>query len=67
VLWRGEVCPQTIWFCENPDGTLLRITDDQSRSVPDYNGQVTAKGYDNMTGLGVPNGQAFITALRKLG
>jgi hypothetical protein len=28
---------------------------------------VTAKGYDNMTGLGVPNGQAFIKALRKLG
>ncbi|HTJ72903.1 MAG TPA: protease pro-enzyme activation domain-containing protein [Actinospica sp.] len=27
--------------------------------------QVTAKGYDTMTGLGTPNGQAFITALRK--
>jgi hypothetical protein len=66
-LWRGEVCPQTVWFCENPDGTLLRVTDDQSRSVPGYNWQVTEKGYDNMTGLGVPNGQAFITALRKLG
>jgi hypothetical protein len=27
-------------------------------------GQVTRKGYDNMTGLGTPNGQSFISALR---
>jgi hypothetical protein len=32
-----------------------------------YSGQVTAKGYDNTTGIGVPRGQAFITALRNLG
>ena len=32
-----------------------------------YNGQVTRKGYDNMTGVGTPNGQNFITALRGLG
>jgi hypothetical protein len=31
-----------------------------------YTGQVTLKGYDNMTGLGTPNGQKFVTALRKL-
>ena len=31
-----------------------------------YTGQVTLKGYDNMTGLGTPNGQSFITALRKI-
>jgi hypothetical protein len=29
--------------------------------------QLTLPGYDNMTGLGVPNGQIFITDLRKLG
>jgi hypothetical protein len=29
-----------------------------------YTGQVTLSGYDTMTGLGTPNGQAFITALR---
>jgi subtilase family serine protease len=29
--------------------------------------QVTAKGYDTMTGLGTPNGHAFITALRDSG
>jgi hypothetical protein len=26
--------------------------------------QVTAKGYDTMTGVGTPNGAAFITGLR---
>jgi subtilase family serine protease len=67
VLWRAVVCPETVWFCENPEGgAKLWLTDDQSPSVPGYTGQVTAKGYDNMTGVGVPNGQAFITALRKL-
>jgi subtilase family serine protease len=30
----------------------------------DYTNQVTAKGYDTMTGVGSPNGQAFISALR---
>jgi hypothetical protein len=29
-----------------------------------YTGQVTLKGYDNMTGLGTPDGQSFINALR---
>jgi hypothetical protein len=32
-----------------------------------YTGQVTRPGYDNMTGLGVPNGQIFIEDLRRLG
>jgi hypothetical protein len=31
-----------------------------------YTGQVTLKGYDNMTGVGTPAGQQFITALRHL-
>jgi hypothetical protein len=26
---------------------------------------VTAKGYDTMTGVGTPNGAAFITGLRR--
>jgi subtilase family serine protease len=65
VRWRAEVCPKTVSFC--PPGTELWITDDQSRSVPGSTGRVTAKGYDNLTGVGVPNGQAFIRALRKLG
>jgi subtilase family serine protease len=65
VLWRAQVCPATVSPCEA--GTMLWITDDQSPSLPGSTGLVTAKGYDNMTGVGVPNGQAFITALRELG
>ena len=41
--------------------------DVQSYSMLGYTGQVTAKGYDTMTGIGTPNGQRFVTALRKLG
>lgn len=33
--------------------------------LPAYTDQVTAKGYDTMTGLGTPDGTAFITALRR--
>jgi subtilase family serine protease len=40
--------------------------DDQSYDMYGYAGQVTLKGYDNMTGLGMPGGQAFVSALRKL-
>jgi len=40
--------------------------DDQNPNMPGYTGQVTRKGYDNMTGIGTPNGQTFINALRKL-
>lgn len=40
--------------------------DDQSFTMAGYNGQVTLKGYDNMTGVGMPAGQAFIAALRNL-
>jgi subtilase family serine protease len=65
VLWRAQVCPKTLWFCGGT--TRLWVTDDQSSSLRGYTGQVTAKGYDNMTGIGVPNGQDFISALRKLG
>lgn len=33
---------------------------------PAYTKQVTAEGYDTMTGLGTPNGKAFILGLRRL-
>jgi hypothetical protein len=32
-----------------------------------YTGQVTLPGYDNMTGLGSPNGPKFISGLRTIG
>jgi len=57
----GVVC--TAAFC----GTTSLITfDDQNPGMRGYTGQVTLKGYDNMTGLGTPAGQQFITALRAL-
>jgi subtilase family serine protease len=60
---RGTLCP-TI---DCGPGDFLFTSDDQDPNAAGYFGQVTAKGYDNMTGVGVPNGQFFIKGLRKLG
>jgi subtilase family serine protease len=43
---------------------LLTTFDDQSWSMQGYAGQVTAPGYDTMTGIGTPAGQSFIAAFR---
>jgi hypothetical protein len=32
-----------------------------------YTGQVTLPGYDNMSGIGTPNGTSFISGLRSIG
>lgn len=61
-LFRAEVC--TPAFCDAPS---LITMDDQNPNMSGYTGQVTQTGYDNMTGLGTPNGQSFINALRKAG
>jgi subtilase family serine protease len=45
---------------------LLTTFDDQSPSMAGYTGQVTAPGYDTMTGIGTPSGQSFISGLRDL-
>jgi subtilase family serine protease len=58
---RGVVC--NLQFCRAPS---LITFDDQSPRMPGYTGQVTLKGYDNMTGIGAPNGQPFINALRTM-
>jgi subtilase family serine protease len=58
TAYRGVFCPTDT--CGAP---LLTTFDDQSLSMPGYTGQVTLPGYDNMTGVGVPNEPAFITAL----
>jgi subtilase family serine protease len=43
----------------------LNVFDVQSADTADgYDGQVTLKGYDTMTGLGTPDGTYFINALR---
>ena len=44
----------------------MAVFDAQSYHMDGYTGQVTAVDYDTVTGLGSPNGQAFITALRQL-
>ncbi|GHE12804.1 serine protease [Streptomyces alanosinicus] len=43
------------------DGTGVDVFDSQERTQTQ---QVTAKGYDTMTGVGTPNGAAFIAGLR---
>ena len=40
--------------------------DVQSWSMAGYTGQVTRTGYDTMTGIGTPNGQNFVYALRRI-
>jgi subtilase family serine protease len=60
-LYRGVVC--NVSFCGVPS---LITFDDQNPNMDGYTGQVTLKGYDNMTGIGTPHGQLFITALRGL-
>ena len=40
--------------------------DVQSWSMAGYTGQVTRTGYDTMTGIGSPNGQNFVYALRRI-
>ena len=54
-------------FCGVPDCPFqaLVTSDDQSTGLFGYTGQVTLRGYDNMTGLGTPDGPAFIRALRR--
>ena len=52
--------------CQYPI-TSLNTFDDQTPHMLLYTGQVTRQGYDNMTGIGTPNCQAFISALRRLG
>ena len=59
--YRGVACDEAT--C----GLLLLTTfDDQSWSTQGYTGQVTAPGYDTMTGIGTPQGQPFISDLRGL-
>jgi hypothetical protein len=59
-LFRAALCNH-----DTCQATGLETFDVQDHSVP-YSGQVTLKGYDNITGLGTPAGQRFITALRAL-
>jgi subtilase family serine protease len=62
ALYRGMAC-----VTRNPcGGKLLSTFDDQSPNMFGYTGQVTLRGYDNMTGVGTPNVPRFIIGLRSL-
>ena len=61
--WRAVVCATT-QTCGFP---YMGQFDYQGTDLDGYTGQVTARGYDNMTGVGSPNGQPFITAIRAMG
>ncbi len=60
--YRGTVCD--VYTCGI---TALTTFDDQNPNMYPWAGQVTLPGYDNMSGVGTPNGQQFIAALRALG
>jgi subtilase family serine protease len=61
VLYRGTSCDAATCGAES-----LTTFDDQSPAMAGYTGQVALRGYDNMSGIGTPNGQTFINALRTL-
>lgn len=61
AAYRGVACSPHdcgIW--------ALTTFDDQSTKMFGYTGQVTLPGYDNMSGVGTPAGQAFISGLRSI-
>jgi subtilase family serine protease len=57
--FRGVTCDQRTCGIQ-----LLVTFDDQNPNMFGYTGQVALPGYDNMSGLGTPNGRAFIAGLR---
>ena len=61
AAYRAVACPP-----HDCGGWALSIFDDQSTKMFGYTGQVTLPGYDNMSGVGTPAGQAFITGLRSV-
>ncbi|MFZ0667087.1 MAG: protease pro-enzyme activation domain-containing protein [Acidimicrobiales bacterium] len=73
ALYRGLECGLLEFenICLGPKTSpripSLTTFDDQNPNMQGYTGQVTAPGYDNMTGLGTPDEPNFIAALRKSG
>ncbi len=69
TLYRAIECDTAVFagLCGLPKPVrTLAISDDQNPHLGGYTGQVTLKGYDNMTGLGSPDVPRFISLLRKL-
>jgi subtilase family serine protease len=61
AAYRGVACDAAACGIQ-----VLTTFDDQSQKMFGYTGQVTLRGYNNMTGIGTPHGQNFIDGLRKL-
>jgi subtilase family serine protease len=61
AAYRGVACSP-----HDCGGWALTTFDDQSTKMFGYTGQVTLPGYDNMSGIGTPAGQAFISGLRSI-
>jgi subtilase family serine protease len=59
--FRGVACDAAV--CGRQ---LLTTFDDQNPAMSGYTGQVTLPGYDNMSGVGTPDGPHFIAGLRAL-
>jgi subtilase family serine protease len=71
-LYRGIECDLTVFvnICLGPTThriPSLTTNDDQNPKMAGYTGQVTLPGYDNMTGLGVPDMPSFVRDLREIG
>jgi subtilase family serine protease len=69
ALYRGVECDllEFVNICLGPKTNRipsLTTFDDQKPQMRGYTGQVTARGYDNMTGLGTPDEPNFIRDLR---
>jgi subtilase family serine protease len=61
-LYRGAACDVATCGVQ----ALTPFDVQSTNESAGFTGQVTLKGYDNMSGLGAPAGQSFITALRAL-
>ncbi|HLI01329.1 MAG TPA: protease pro-enzyme activation domain-containing protein [Acidimicrobiales bacterium] len=61
--YRGVFCTGKALVCEGAPGGVLNTYDFQGGSRIQTL-QATRKGYDDMSGIGTPNGQVFINALR---
>jgi subtilase family serine protease len=72
ALYRGIECDLLVFvnICLGPKTDRipsLTTNDDQNPKMQGYTGQVTRRGYDNMTGLGTPDMPNFVRDLREIG
>ncbi|HWE31147.1 MAG TPA: S53 family peptidase [Polyangia bacterium] len=67
LLYKHQAAFRDIVPTNPPEAVVLPLSDGSVAAIPfDYSGLTikTAAGWDSVTGLGVPNGQAFISAIK---